>query len=203
MIPLIKKRTDYRPLLWLPENTFLEILIFDDFTIVKSQITIKKNKSDLIENSNFKEIIELNGVNLITNKFLLIINETKSKSIKIDNLKKINEVVSISIPSKTNSLKIVTEVKIFPKDNSSLEGLYESNNMFCTQCEPEGFRKITWFPDRPDCLSVFTVKIESSSRFNTIISNGNLIDEGVVKNNNKDISKYGMILFQNPHIYLL
>ena len=50
------------------------------------------------------------------------------------------------------------------------------------RCEPEGFRKITWFPDRPDCLSVFTVKIESSSRFNTIISNGNLIDEGAVKN---------------------
>ena len=184
-MPLIKKRTDYRPLLWLPENTFLEILIFDDFTIVKSAITFKKNKSDLIEESSLRETIELNGVNLITNKFLLIIDETKSKSIKIDNLKKINEVVSISIPSNTNSLKIVTEVKIFPKDNSSLEGLYESNNMFCTQCEPEGFRKITWFPDRPDCLSIFTVKIESSNRFNTIISNGNLIDEGVVKNNNK------------------
>ena len=144
MMPLIKKRTDYKPLLWLPENTFIEIFIFDNFTIVKSVITFKKNKSDLIENSSLKEIIELNGVNLITNKFLLIINETKSKSIKIDNLKIINEVVSISIPSKTNSLKIVTEVKIFPKDNSSLEGLYESNNMFCTQCEPEGFRKITW-----------------------------------------------------------
>ena len=91
MMPLIKKRTDYRPLLWLPENTFLEVLIFDDFTIVKSAITFKKNRSDLIEKSSLKETIELNGVNLITNKFLLIIDETKSKSIKIDNLSDVDQ----------------------------------------------------------------------------------------------------------------
>ncbi|MDB2388772.1 aminopeptidase N, partial [Alphaproteobacteria bacterium] len=55
------------------------------------------------------------------------------------------------------------------------------NNMLCTQCEPEGFRKITWYPDRPDCLSLFKVKIETSAKFNTILSNGNLIEEGVVQ----------------------
>ena len=180
MMPLIKKRKDYKPLFWLPKETYIEILIYNDFTIVKSKIIFQKNKSDLIKNYKLKNTLELNGLDLITKKFLLIIDKLNTKSIEIDNLKKNNEVVSISIPSNAVSLKIITEVKVFPRDNSSLEGLYESNNMFCTQCEPEGFRKITWFPDRPDCLSIFTVKIESSNKFNTLISNGNLIQEGIL-----------------------
>ena len=182
MMPLIKKRSDYKPLQWLPEYTYLEFLIFDDFTIVKSKIMFKKNNYPLIENYSYNNSIKLNGIDLITSEFFLIIDEIKTESIKIDSLEKNNEVVSIPIPSSANSVKIITEVKIFPRDNSSLEGLYESNNMFCTQCEPEGFRKITWFPDRPDCLSKFTVKIESSNKFNTLLSNGNLIEEGS-KNN--------------------
>ncbi len=184
MMPLIKKRSDYKPLQWLPESTYLEFLIFDDFTIVKSRIMFKKNNYSLIEKHNYKNSIKLNGIDLFTSKFLLIIDEIKTESIKIDNLEKNNEVVSVPIPSGANSVKIITEVKIFPRENSSLEGLYESNNMFCTQCEPEGFRKITWFPDRPDCLSKFTVKIESSNKFNTLLSNGNLIEEGS-KNNRR------------------
>ncbi len=182
MMPLIKKRSDYKPLQWLPEYTYLEFLIFDDFTIVKSKIMFKKNNYSLIEKYSHNNSIKLNGIDLITSKFLLIIDEIKTESIKINNLEKKNEVVSIPIPSSANSVKIITEVKIFPRDNSSLEGLYESNNMFCTQCEPEGFRKITWFPDRPDCLSKFTVKIESSNKFNTLLSNGNLIEEGLINN---------------------
>ncbi len=182
MMRLIKKRSDYRPLKWLPEDTNLEFLIFEEYTIVKSQIIFKKNKLNVIKNCSLNNTIELNGLDLITNKFLLIIDEIKTINIKIDNLKQNNEIVSIPIPDNTDSLKIYTEVKIFPRDNSSLEGLYETNNMFCTQCEPEGFRKITWFPDRPDCLSKFTVKIESSNKFNTLISNGNLIEEGSKQN---------------------
>ena len=88
------------------------------------------------------------------------------------------------MPSNTSFVKIFTEVKIYPSANNSLEGLYQSNNMLCTQCEAEGFRKITWFPDRPDCLSLFTVRIEVTDKFKTILSNGNLIEEGIIKNKN-------------------
>ena len=88
------------------------------------------------------------------------------------------------MPSNTSFVKIFTEVKIYPSTNNSLEGLYQSNNMLCTQCEAEGFRKITWFPDRPDCLSLFTVRIEVTDKFKTILSNGNLIEEGIIKNKN-------------------
>ena len=57
--------------------------------------------------------------------------------------------------------------------------------MFCTQCEPEGFRKITWFTDRPDNLSIFTVRIEAKNSYNNLLSNGNLVRSGNIKNNDR------------------
>jgi len=63
------------------------------------------------------------------------------------------------------------EVEINPKDNTALEGLYMSNGMYCTQCEAEGFRKITYYPDRPDVMAKFTVRIESD--LPVLLSNGN------------------------------
>ncbi|MGR3758735.1 aminopeptidase N [Roseobacteraceae bacterium NS-SX3] len=63
------------------------------------------------------------------------------------------------------------EVEINPKGNTALEGLYMSNGMYCTQCEAEGFRKITYYPDRPDVMSTFKVRIEGSEP--VLLSNGN------------------------------
>ncbi len=181
---VIKKRSDYKPLFWLTKNTFLEFLIFDKHTIVKSQIIFQKNNSHNISHFNLKSHLELNGVDLITKKFELILDDKPPKKIKIESLKKQDEAFIIPVPSNTSFVKIITEVKIYPSINNSLEGLYQSNNMLCTQCEAEGFRKITWFPDRPDCLSLFKVRIEVTDKFKTILSNGNLIEEGVIKNKN-------------------
>ncbi|WP_298678227.1 aminopeptidase N [uncultured Lentibacter sp.] len=64
-----------------------------------------------------------------------------------------------------------SEVRIRPAANTALEGLYMSNGMYCTQCEAEGFRKITYYPDRPDVMSVFTVRIEGKAP--VLLSNGN------------------------------
>ena len=85
MMPLIKKRKDYKPLFWLPRETYIEILIYNDFTIVKSKIIFQKNKSDLIKNYKLKNTLELNGLDLITKKFLLIIDKLNTKSIEIFN----------------------------------------------------------------------------------------------------------------------
>mgnify|MGYP001429320006 CR=1 FL=1 len=179
---LSKKRADYKPLFWLTKDTFLEFLVFEKYTIVKSQIIYQKNDSKKISNFNLDSHIELNGVDLDTKKFQLVIDDNPIKNIKIETLKKVNQAVIIPVPSDSKLVKTIAEVKIYPLTNSSLEGLYESNHMLCTQCEPEGFRKITWFPDRPDNLSLFTVKIEVSDKFKTILSNGNLIEEGNIKN---------------------
>ena len=63
------------------------------------------------------------------------------------------------------------EVEIDPEGNTALEGLYMSNGMYCTQCEAQGFRKITYYPDRPDVMSVFTVRINGD--LPVLLSNGN------------------------------
>ena len=68
------------------------------------------------------------------------------------------------------------EVEISPATNTALEGLYMSNGMYCTQCEAEGFRKITYYPDRPDVMSVFTVTIEGAEPVK--LSNGNDLGGG-------------------------
>ena len=69
-----------------------------------------------------------------------------------------------------------SEVEIAPEANTALEGLYMSNGMYCTQCEAEGFRKITYYPDRPDVMSVFTVRVESD--LPVLLSNGNPVAKG-------------------------
>jgi aminopeptidase N len=68
------------------------------------------------------------------------------------------------------------EVEISPEQNTALEGLYMSSGMYCTQCEAEGFRKITYYPDRPDVMSVFTVRVEGGQP--VLLSNGNPVGSG-------------------------
>lgn len=75
------------------------------------------------------------------------------------------------------TLAIVTE--IHPDQNTALEGLYHSGSLVCTQCEAEGFRRITYYPDRPDVMSVFTVTIEADKqKWPILLSNGNLAEQG-------------------------
>ena len=74
------------------------------------------------------------------------------------------------------TLEVVTEIA--PAHNTSLEGLYLSKGIFCTQCEAEGFRRITYFLDRPDVLAVYTTRIEAPKAFPVLLSNGNPIDKG-------------------------
>ncbi|MBT6539144.1 MAG: aminopeptidase N [Francisellaceae bacterium] len=79
-------------------------------------------------------------------------------------------------------LEIVTHIK--PKENTSLMGLYASKSMYCTQCEAEGFRKITYYLDRPDVMSSFTTKIIACrEKYPVLLSNGNLVDKGLLDNN--------------------
>ena len=84
----------------------------------------------------------------------------------------------LTLPQTPDAFTLETEVEIDPQDNTALEGLYMSGGRFCTQCEAEGFRKITYWPDRPDVLSRFTVRIEADSAYPHLLSNGNLTDSG-------------------------
>src|SRR5205085_2843633 len=75
--------------------------------------------------------------------------------------------------------RVEVETLINPAGNSQLMGLYASNGMLCTQCEAEGFRRIMFFPDRPDVLSVYKVRMEGDkARFPVLLSNGNCTATG-------------------------
>ena len=86
---------------------------------------------------------------------------------------------SLTIPGVPDRFTLEVISEISPAANTALEGLFVSNGMFCTQCEPEGFRRITYFLDRPDNLSVFTVRVEADEeQYPVLLSNGNRIDSG-------------------------
>lgn len=85
----------------------------------------------------------------------------------------------LRIASVPESFSLQTVSRIYPHKNTSLEGLYRSRQLFCTQCEAEGFRKITWYLDRPDVLSLFDVTIEADRQsYPVLLSNGNPVERG-------------------------
>ncbi|UDF03157.1 aminopeptidase N [Asticcacaulis sp. AND118] len=86
---------------------------------------------------------------------------------------------TLTIKSVPDRFKLEIAVEINPQDNKTLEGLYMSSGRYCTQCEAEGFRKIVYFPDRPDVLSKYTVRMRApKAGFPRLLSNGNLIETG-------------------------
>ncbi|MGC1303271.1 MAG: aminopeptidase N [Caulobacteraceae bacterium] len=86
---------------------------------------------------------------------------------------------TLTVAQAPDAFVLETEVEIGPAANTALEGLYMSAGRFCTQCEAEGFRKITYFPDRPDVLARYTVRIEADkAAYPRLLSNGNLTDSG-------------------------
>ena len=89
----------------------------------------------------------------------------------------------LSVPNVGQAGVLVIESEIDPASNTALEGLYLSSGVFCTQCEPEGFRRITYFFDRPDVLTRYRVTIVAErTRFPRLLSNGNLLEQGDVEN---------------------
>ena len=85
----------------------------------------------------------------------------------------------LQLQPKHSTFELSTTVRIEPQNNTALEGLYKSSGMFCTQCEAEGFRKITYYLDRPDVMSRFTTTIHAEKkRYPILLSNGNPIAEG-------------------------
>ncbi|MCF6194316.1 MAG: aminopeptidase N, partial [Kangiellaceae bacterium] len=172
--PLIKYRKDYRPSDYLISKTQLNFQLFKDFVLVTSELNISRNPiySDQPSVDLCLDGIELTLVSIKIDKEIL---SEQDYVVTEDQL----------ILSKVNkSFVLTTEVKIYPARNTSLEGLYLSNGKFCTQCEAEGFRKITYYLDRPEIMSEFFVSIEADqSNFPLLLSNGNPISSVNLENN--------------------
>ena len=86
---------------------------------------------------------------------------------------------SLAIPDVGDVFDLTIKSRNNPAENTALEGLYLSNGMYCTQCEAEGFRRITYFPDRPDVMTVYTTTIHADkASYPVLLSNGNLVETG-------------------------
>jgi aminopeptidase N len=155
---------DYRPPAFLIDEISLDFHLEPRATRVKARLTIRRN-------GQHGEPLRLNGERL------------KAVSVAVDGriLGKAEHATDgewLTIPEVPDAFLLETEVEIDPEGNKALEGLYMSGGRFCTQCEAEGFRKITWFADRPDVLARFTVRIEAPAAFRHLLSNGNLVASG-------------------------
>jgi len=137
-------------------------------TMVKSTLQIERN-----EKSKKNEPLVLNGQLLELIKVSIDSFEVATSEYTLTD----ETLIINNIPN--NKFSITTIVKNFPDKNKALEGLYASSAMLCTQCEAEGFRRISYFPDRPDVMSEFTVTlVGDKDKYPILLSNGNLIDSG-------------------------
>jgi aminopeptidase N len=164
--PSVKYLSDYKKLPYNINNIDLEFDVFDDFTRVTSilDITFEDNVSDRTLEFDGKklELVSLSIDNEELTEYMFDVTDNK-----------------LTIQNVPQAFKIKVVTKILPQLNTSLEGLYKSGGMLCTQCEAEGFRQITYFPDRPDVMTKFSCKIEADkNKYPVLLSNGNLIDKG-------------------------
>ena len=173
---------DYQPPSFAVETIDLDIKLFDDHAIVDSTLMMQRQTDgDLVL---YGEGLELLSIKL--NDELL----TSECYTQIE-----GKLIITNAPAHS---KLQLQVRIHPHTNTALEGLYIAGSgddtMFVTQCEPEGFRKITFYPDRPDVLARFTTRLEADKRFPTLLSNGNLLEAGEVS----DAPERHYAIWQDP-----
>ena len=155
--------SDYKPPAFLVDDVHLTFQLAPRATRVKSRIAFRPNPEST------EHGFVLNGENLI-----LISAKIDGQDCDVTIEKGLLKAVVPDAPFIWEA-----EVEISPETNTALDGLYMSNGMYCTQCEAEGFRKITYYPDRPDVMSRFHVRIEDSSgSLPVLLSNGNPVAAG-------------------------
>lgn len=175
---------DYRPPNYLIEATDLEFDLYEDHAMVASHIKFHQNKDASAGDS---EVLILHGHDLVLEKILIDGLELKEQHYQIEEDQLIISGLSKILGREPDNFQFECHTKIEPQNNTALEGLYKSKKMFCTQCEAEGFRRITYYLDRPDVMSVFTTKITAEkSRYPVLLSNGNKVASGIVEKKSED-----------------
>jgi aminopeptidase N len=159
------KREDYTPPDWLVPEIALDFQLDANATRVTAKLTVRRQ-------GQHGHPLRLNGGGGLNPLSVSIDGEELHDAWRLD-----GEQLVIDLPGDDHLVETV--VQIAPAANSALMGLYESNGLLCTQCEAEGFRRITFFPDRPDVLSRYTVRIEGDkARYPVLLSNGDHMDGG-------------------------
>ncbi len=171
---------DYQVPDYLIHTVDLTFDLTEDSTLVKTQLSLVRNPSSTSDNAD----LVLMGENLVLHSVALD-GQTLSHP---DYLQTDEQLIIANVPQQ-REFTLTIENSINPKANTALEGLYLSNGMLCTQCEAEGFRKITYFLDRPDVMSRYTTTIiGDKQRYPVLLSNGNKTGSGELSDNKHWVS---------------
>ncbi|OWK28947.1 aminopeptidase N [Sphingomonas mucosissima] len=161
--PAIKRRQDYRPPAWLVPNVDLDFALDPGATRVRARLEVTRN-------GGAGEPLRLDGDGLTP--LAVIVDGVAVNDWRLED-------DQLVIPLTGASHVIETEVEIAPDQNTQLMGLYSSGGNLCTQCEAEGFRRITYFPDRPDVLATYRVRMTADkARYPVLLANGDPIASG-------------------------
>lgn len=158
---------DYQKPSFLVDSIHLDIQVYENHTIVDSTLVMmRQSAGSLILLGRDLELksIQLNGQTLNSDQYEL-------------------DSEQLVITDAPDEIILQIQVIIHPESNTQLEGLYKAGDLYVTQNEPEGFRKITFYPDRPDVLSVFTTRVEADKKYPVLLANGNLLETGEVDEN--------------------
>lgn len=162
---------DYQTPAWLIDQVELTFALGENATTVTSRLQLRLNP----DRNGVVEELSLDGEHLE-----LLSIKLDGRDLKADDYSVDPDTLRIAAPPQRFVLE--TQTRIDPVGNTALEGLYLSSGNFCTQCEAQGFRRISYYPDRPDVLAPFRVRIEAEKKYKHLLSNGNLLDSGDLDN---------------------
>jgi len=154
---------DYRPPAFLVDTVDLDVDIHDGLTRVTATLSMRRNPAR--EDRQADCVLDGEALRLLS-------VELDGMALDATAYRHADDTLTLfAVP---DAFVLRTRVEIEPEKNTALEGLYMSKGMYCTQCEAEGFRRITFFPDRPDVLSRFTTTVRAErARYPLLLSNGN------------------------------
>ncbi|PWB31507.1 aminopeptidase N [Pseudomonas sp. SDI] len=159
---------DYQAPEYLIDETHLTFELFEDYSLVHAQLLMRRNPA---RGADLPPLV-LDGQQLELLSVALENRELAAGEYQLSDS-------HLTLQPTAACFTLDTSVKIHPERNTALEGLYKSGGMFCTQCEAEGFRKITYYLDRPDVMSTFTTTvIAEQHRYPVLLSNGNPVGSG-------------------------
>jgi len=158
---------DYRPPDWLVDTVALDVSLHPTQARVRAMLTLRPNSKAPAA----PLVLDGDGLNLVSLKINGTDPGPDSYLVTPDQL---------TIPQPPNDpFTLEIETLVDPTANTQLSGLYRSSGTYCTQCEAEGFRRITYFPDRPDVMAVYTTRIEADkAQAPVLLANGNLVESG-------------------------
>jgi len=171
---------DYRPPAFLVETTELEFDLHESHASVRSRLLLRRNPDHAPVDADDESLV-LDGDELVLEELRLDGRVLEAAEYQLD-----LDGQSLRIPhlgalgaDLDGGFELACQTRIEPQNNTALEGLYKSRKMFCTQCEEEGCRRITFYRDRPDVMSKFAVTTRADrARYPVLLANGNCIAEG-------------------------